>query len=72
MQTWKTTPPLAGFGPDMEMPTLLIGCACTCAWVVTRPGPGLACISQRKYANNSCPVRHRPVTAVPATFSGGQ
>ena len=71
MQTWKSRPPPTGFSGDIEMPTLLIENDCICAWMVVRPGPGLQCISRLKYKNNACPHRHRPLAAVPATFSGG-
>jgi hypothetical protein len=53
-----------GLYQSVEMPTLLIPCACLCSWTVVRPGIGLACISQLKWANNICPVRHQ--SAAPA------
>jgi hypothetical protein len=63
MQPWRSSPS-SSFGLDVEMPTLTIPCACTCNWVVVQPGPGMACISKLKQANNGCPCRHK--AAAPA------
>lgn len=72
MQAWKAAPPTAGFTRDIEMPTLLRPGECTCSWVVSEQGAGMACISKLKVFNRSCPVRHRPLAAVPATFPGSE
>jgi hypothetical protein len=42
----------------ITMPTVKIPAGCMCTWSVITPGPGLAAISQLKYANSLCPCRH--------------
>ena len=38
----------------VRKPTVTIECDCMCTWSVIHPGPGLACISELKYANSLC------------------
>jgi len=45
--------------PDIIVPTLAIPGDCVCTWSVIRPGPGLLCLSQLRYVNALCPVRHQ-------------
>ena len=50
----------------IRQPTITIDTSCACSWVVVKAGPGLECISEMKYRNNLCLVRHvqEPVPAV--------
>ena len=52
--------PLPITPPDITQPTLSIPCDCVCTWVVSAPGPGMACVSRLKVLNRSCAYRHRP------------
>jgi hypothetical protein len=51
---------------SIRQPTHTIPAHCMCTWAVVRPGPGMECLSDLRYANSLCPVRHRPyLAAVP-------
>ena len=41
-----------------------------CTWIVVEPGPGLACISELRYINNCCSVRHAPEQDAPLALVG--
>lgn len=50
----------------IRMPTITIPCDCSCTWVVIRPGPGIAAISEAKYVNALCPhARQHHAAAMP-------
>ena len=53
---------------SIRMPTITIPGNCMCTWIVVRPGPGPECLSDLRYRNALCPVRHvpsPPLTVVP-------
>jgi hypothetical protein len=47
----------------VEMPTLKIPSGCMCTWSVVRPGPGMECISQLRYASSLCSHLRRHIAA---------
>ena len=47
---------------SVRMPTIRIPADCMCTWVVVRPGPGIGCLSDLRYANALCPHRRQHET----------
>ena len=42
-----------------------------CTWTVVEPGPGLKCISELRYANALCSIRHFARQAEPLSLVTG-
>jgi hypothetical protein len=53
---------------SIRQPTHSIPPNCTCSWVVVRPGPGMECLSDLRYRNSLCLVRHTPSPATTGTL----
>ena len=53
---------------EVRQPTHTIPPDCMCSWSVSVPGPGQACLSDLRYANNLCRHKHARSEREPAVF----